>query len=240
MIFTLLLSCMIAGSLACSDVHCQDPVLANELLQVSFLPNKEELRTLCPKVKIFLECRRNFIECPGKSLEEMTTSSDKLESAMAKGMLGGIELVRELCDEDSSFHADYVASVSCYREYLNGAASYCRDNYIVKPVEVFYYDHYNEIDEDDLNGGKYKKLRCLKDAFELACVIDNVGEICGDVAQRAARNALERAKGLLGAGGCDNVKNAADLKSRFLDFLELDEQKRSNVQGIFDLFKRRR
>ncbi|CAL1270109.1 unnamed protein product [Larinioides sclopetarius] len=240
MIFTLLLSCMIAGSLACSDVHCQDPVLANELLQVSFLPNKEELRTLCPKVKIFLECRRNFIECPGKSLEEMTTSSDKLESAMAKGMLGGIELVRELCDEDSSFHADYVASVSCYREYLNGAASYCRDNYIVKPVEVFYYDHYNEIDEDDLNGGKYKKLRCLKEAFEVACVIDDLGNECGDVAQRTARGALERLEPILGITSCKNLINAAHLKSSFLDYLQLNGKSRDTYQGIFDLFKRKR
>ncbi|GBM04611.1 hypothetical protein AVEN_75572-1 [Araneus ventricosus] len=239
MLFIFVLSCMIAGSLACSDARCKDPVLANELLQVSFLPNKEELRTLCPKVMTFLECERDFMECPGQSLDELATSTDKLEAAKAKGMLAGIGLVRDMCDEDSSFHTDYVASVSCYREHLIGAAGKCRDD-IAKPIEEFFYQYHADDDEDDVYEVIFKELRCLRDAYEVACVIGSLGEACGDVAQRTARNVAERLKDVLGINSCKTLQNAADLKSRFLDFLELDEQRRSDIEGIFDLFKRRR
>ncbi|GBM04610.1 hypothetical protein AVEN_75571-1 [Araneus ventricosus] len=234
MFFILVLPCMIAGSLACSDAHCKDPALGDELVQVGFLPNKEQLRTLCPKVISFLECERAFLECPGQSLDELAVSSDKIKRTEARRVLVGIDLIRNMCDEDSSFHNDYV---NCYRRYSNRAARNCTQD-IAKPVQEFFDQLY--ADEDDISGEIVNEIRCLKDAFQLACVIDNIGDVCGDAAERAARNALEGLKSLLGSGSCDNLKNTADLKSRFLDFLELDEQKKRNVQGIFDLFKRRR
>lgn len=79
-----------------------------------------------------------------------------------------------------------------------------------------------------------------KNAYELVCLVDNLGDACGSAAQRTARHALETFKGVLGAGSCTKLENAADLKTRFLDFLELDTGERDRVQGIFDLFKRRR
>ncbi|GBN69511.1 hypothetical protein AVEN_220074-1 [Araneus ventricosus] len=237
MLLALILSCMIAGSLACSDDHCEDRVLADELMAVKFLPNNEQLGILCPKVLTYLECEKDFFECPGRSLEELASSSDKTEATRAKAMLGGMSLVRDLCDEDSSFHHDYLGSVDCFRGFIEEALRTCRQD-AVAPIEKFFDELYHS--EEDISEEAYAEIHCLSDALELSCIIDNLGDSCGTVAQRTAMTALERVKALLKAGCCADVEIAADLKSRFLDFLELEDGRKSAVQGILDLLKRRR
>ncbi|CAL1270112.1 unnamed protein product [Larinioides sclopetarius] len=233
----LFLTIMFAGSFACSDDHCKDPSLPGELIAVNFLPNEKQLGRLCPKVLSFLECERDFLECPGRTLEELATSSDRREASGAKGMLGSLSLVRDLCDEDSSFNHDYLASVDCFRDVFEEVTRTCRDD-VLAPVENFFDEIYPMSDE--LHAETLAEMSCLRDAFELACIVDNLGDSCGTVAQRTAVNALERMKALLKAEICADVKDVADLKSRFLDTLELDEKRRSNFQEIFDLVKRRR
>ncbi|GBM26016.1 hypothetical protein AVEN_141975-1 [Araneus ventricosus] len=228
---------MFRGSLACSDDHCKDQALANELMAVKFLPNNEQLGTLCPKVLTFLECEKDFFECPGRSLDELASSSNKTEARRAKAMLSGMSFVLDLCDEDSSFHHDYIGSVDCFRGFIEAATRTCRQD-VVAPIEKFFDELYHS--EEDITEEAYAEIHCLSDALELSCIIDNLGDSCGTVAQRTAMTALERLKDLLKAGCCADVENAADLKSRFLDYLELDDERRSAVQGIFDLFKRRR
>ncbi|KAF8773500.1 hypothetical protein HNY73_016159 [Argiope bruennichi] len=153
-LLALLFSCMIAGSLACTDDHCKDPDLANELLKVQFLPNREELIYCIQKSYLFLGMRkrREILKCPGNSRNK----------------------------EDGS------------------------------------------------------------DALELACIIDNLGDSCGDVATKTAVTVLERMKAFLKEGSCNDVENAADLKAKFLDFLDFEEPKRSSVKEIFDFLKKRR
>ncbi|CAL1270115.1 unnamed protein product [Larinioides sclopetarius] len=236
MLLHLILSCMIAGSLACSDDHCKDISLANELLEVKFLPSGKQLGTLCPKVLTFLECEKEFIECSeGRSLEEFA-SSDEAKAEAARAMLNGISLIRDLCDEDSSFHNDYIVSVDCFRDFILDAGRMCREN-VAEPIEKFFEELYPS--EDD-RAEALAEIGCLRDAFEVACIMDNLGDSCGSVAQRTAMTALEKLKDAIKSGSCAGVENAADLKSRFLDFLELEDEERSKVQGIFDLFKRRR
>lgn len=237
MLLAVFLSCMIAGSFGCSDLHCKDPKLANELMDVKFLPDARQLASLCPKVLSFLECEKEFFECPGQSLEELATSSDKLEATKGKAMLGGMSLARDLCNEESDFHQDYVGSVDCFRDYIETAGRQCRLE-SAEPIEEFFSQIYPN--EEDITDEAYAEIRCLSDALEVACIIDNLGDSCGSVAQRTAMNALGRMKALLKAGACQDVENAADLKARMLDFLELEDDSRSNVQSVFDLFKRRR
>ncbi|XP_055949932.1 uncharacterized protein LOC129984156 [Argiope bruennichi] len=236
-LLALLFSCMIAGSLACTDDHCKDPDLANELLKVQFLPNREELITLCPKVISFLECEKGFFECPGKTLEEMAVSSVKEDVTTAKAMLGAMSLVRDVCDEDTSFHNDYLGSVECFRGFFPVAGKMCRQD-IAKPIEEFFDQIYSN--EVEVNEEAYAEIRCLSDALELACIIDNLGDSCGDVATKTAVTVLERMKAFLKEGSCNDVENAADLKAKFLDFLDFEEPKRSSVKEIFDFLKKRR
>ncbi|GBM04603.1 hypothetical protein AVEN_75566-1, partial [Araneus ventricosus] len=180
MLLALILSCMIAGSLACSDDHCKDRALADELMAVKFLPNNEQLGTLCPKVLTFLECEKDFFECPGRSLEELASSSDKREATRGKAMLGGMSLVRDICDEDSAFHHDYIGSVDCFRGFIEAAGRACRQD-VVAPVEKFFDELYPS--EGEISEEAYAEIRCLSDALELSCIIDNLGDSCGTVAQ---------------------------------------------------------
>ncbi|CAL1270117.1 unnamed protein product [Larinioides sclopetarius] len=237
MLLTLILSCMIAGSFACSDDHCKDISLANELMEVKFLPSGKQLETLCPKVLTFLECEKGFFECSGgSSLEDLASSSDLEKARVSKAMLSGMSFVRDLCDEDSSLHDDYIESVDCFRDFISVASRMCRED-VFEPIQRFFEEVYPSVED---RGEAYAEISCLRDAFEVACIMDNLGDSCGSVAQRTAMTALEKLKDAIKSGSCAGVENAADLKSRFLDFLELEDEERSKVQGIFDLFKRRR
>ncbi|CAL1270113.1 unnamed protein product [Larinioides sclopetarius] len=233
----LIFSFMIAGSLACSDDHCKDPNLANELLAVRFLPSGKQLENLCPKVLTFLECEKEYFECQGQSLEELASSSDKTVASNANAMLGGISLVRDLCDEDSSFHHGYTESVECFRGYIANAGRMCHQD-VARPLDDFFDVLYPS--EDDITEGAFSEIRCLRETLELACVIDNLSDACGSVAQETAMTVLRKMKPALKQKICEGVENSAELKSRFLDFLEFDDEKRERVQGILDLIKRRK
>ncbi|KAF8773499.1 hypothetical protein HNY73_016158 [Argiope bruennichi] len=148
-------------------------------------------------------------------------------------------MIRDVCDKGSSFHSDYVANVNCYREYFKGPVENCGEN-ITKLVEEFFDQLYADENIYNTSSEIYSQLSCLIDVYEVVCIIDNLGEACGNIAQRQAQEVLKRMKGLYEESPCKNILDSTNLKTMFLDFLKLDEQRRSNLQGIFDLIKRRR
>ncbi|XP_055949952.1 uncharacterized protein LOC129984173 [Argiope bruennichi] len=233
-LFIFILSCMVTGSLACTDEHCQDFTVTTQLYETKFMPNRSQLEIICPNLIKMFECEKTYLECPGQSIEEVAVSSDTVKSKLAKAILGGLSLIRELCDNDSDLQKDYLESVECARSHITDIGRLCLPE-TSKPTEDYFNQFYSN--EDDFFK-KISHISCVKDAFHTACMVYKLRDTCGTVAEKTALYGLERMKDALKANRCANVENAENLKTKFLEFLNYDEQKKNSIKRVLDFFLR--
>ncbi|XP_055950665.1 uncharacterized protein LOC129984742 isoform X2 [Argiope bruennichi] len=75
-------------------------------------PNLEQLRRLCPQTLNFLNCKSKAIE----TCEELAVVPKTNLSVLTKYSMSMENIARDLCNESSSFHQDYVSTINCYKD----------------------------------------------------------------------------------------------------------------------------
>ncbi|XP_055949439.1 uncharacterized protein LOC129983818 [Argiope bruennichi] len=118
-IFVFLLFCAARRSIAfsCDQTRkCDKYSTIQELSDLKFTPNREQLLNLCPRTLQFFDCYFEEIQkCTVLSLPELAATGHELASEMLKTK----NLVVDICNENSSLHGDYAASIECMSQVPN-------------------------------------------------------------------------------------------------------------------------
>ncbi|GIY58012.1 uncharacterized protein CEXT_478421 [Caerostris extrusa] len=222
----------------CDRTKCFDESPMKELYQVLFMPSKDQLLRLCPKILEYVACEFDTIKiCVGQSLEDLATSSNRSVASFSSGLLGVRGLLRDVCDEESTLHKDYVAEIDCYRRYVAFGSMLCVDE--ARSVTNDFMDTVENLIDHD-TGNVNDELQCLRAAYDLACRANELKDFCGVRAQKAFVNIFRRMKGVLGEIFCPNDGDFTHLRQKFLDTMNLQANERNRIEEIFDLFENRR
>ncbi|KAF8773487.1 hypothetical protein HNY73_016146 [Argiope bruennichi] len=219
---------------------CQDLELKKELESIDWVPTTEEhLNNLCPRVMKTLQCLAESIqECTGKDIIELSTSDNKTASAIGHLLVAGGNFVIDACTPGTEFRDNYLSSISCFKDLVmdpEPTMKCHREGYAVYAT----YEQSrellgNEIPDED----KESESWCMVTAYTLACFTSELHDTCGEVARKTFVETMKRFQSLRW-NECTEA-NIRNLKTEFLDFLELEEQKRDIFFSVFESKKRRK
>ncbi|GIY82615.1 uncharacterized protein CDAR_451931 [Caerostris darwini] len=233
---------MIGGTFAifgenCNTDKCESLNTMKELQPLRYMPNKEQLERLCPGTLQYIDCHIEVLEsCTGQRILQLSSSSNKSVSGMSKIILNTRHLIREICDEDTTLHKDYIENIECFRGYISFGPFQCRDE--AEETARQFVENMDSINPDE---DKRAERNCLTNAFEIGCIMTGLGRDCGDRARDLMMQILLTFKdSLLETGGCSGVRGATGLKVKFLESLNLSDEEKSKFQMAFELVKRRR
>ncbi|GFS47839.1 uncharacterized protein TNCV_3598401 [Trichonephila clavipes] len=132
----------------CNRDKCFDLALLDDLKQVKFLPDEDDLKRLCPGILKFIDCEfDNIKDCNGVGIEELAMSPNKSVATLSSILLNVGSLAAEICDEDNLMHQEYIASVNCFREYFpNNQRNECMKE--SRELALGFYESLN-VPEDD-------------------------------------------------------------------------------------------
>ncbi|GBM04614.1 hypothetical protein AVEN_75575-1 [Araneus ventricosus] len=144
-------------------------IVANE----ACFPCSEQLRRLCPKTLQFLNCKSRALE----DCEELAAAPNTNLSVFTKYSMKMENIVRDVCNENSSFHKDYVSKINCYKRMYFKLTDYC-------------WNMFNETERDfieylDLTDKEISdEIKCLMIGYQDACLAEKFLLFCGIDAQR--------------------------------------------------------
>ncbi|GBM04604.1 hypothetical protein AVEN_75567-1 [Araneus ventricosus] len=231
---------MVGGSIAlggnrCDYSKCKDSNPFEELGEVRFMPNAQQLREYCPKMLRFLDCNIDAVQsCAGKTIDELAASSNQSGAEEIAALLGIGSLVRDLCNPHSTLHKDYVANIECFRGFVIVGSRLCSLE-ARETMEDFYTK--SNIEKSGLDDALNAEIKCLEMGYEVTCLSIRLGESCGESARSALVTVVRRLRGLLEAQ-CEG--GPSDLKTKFYNYMEVDDEQMRKIKEMFELFRRRR
>ncbi|KFM68688.1 hypothetical protein X975_18336, partial [Stegodyphus mimosarum] len=188
--------------------------------EIGVAPDGNELIAVCPSAHEFFDCIKNFVsECflPG---DETT------ESLLVTG-----DLVKEICDEESEIHKDYIHSVQCYKSLeKSNVGPFCerRAEALYNAYLHFLREEIEDVDDADRTRHRY----CIETAYKIACISLAILEDCDEVAHLTFLEVVHRSQSLRTICSQDMVE---ELNTMFLDFMEEDDAERRLLTLAFDI-----
>ncbi|CAL1270096.1 unnamed protein product, partial [Larinioides sclopetarius] len=224
----------------CDTTKCQDFELRTELQRIGWVPTTEEqLNRFCPPIMMGLRCAVETIqECIGKDLVELSTSDNKTAAAFGHGVVATRNLITDICTPGTKMRENYLSSISCSKDLLFDPEPMIKCG---RQAYAF-YDKYeesrallgNQIPVED----RESEADCMLSVYKFACFAAELHDTCGEDAYKTLIDIFKRFQ-LLKWSECTEA-NIRDLKTDFLDLLELEEQRRSLFSTVFESQKRRK
>ncbi|XP_035217846.1 uncharacterized protein LOC118191147 [Stegodyphus dumicola] len=225
-------------STACDDIlsECSE-ALESEVELLTGLPNEQELRRICPVFLDVFDCvREKSLKCEGKTAEQAVVSSDDPGDAIAAQLFINMEaLAKEICNEESDLRKSYIRTQPCTREYFSKPPKIqCK-----REAEAAYaaYRDMNEIllaeGEEELD----EDAMCLMEAYAFACIAHDLQLTCNEEARNVLTGIFQRLK--LSRVSC-SVSSLNELKTNFLESLDLEPERRDVFSLAFNSLKKRK
>ncbi|GBM04625.1 hypothetical protein AVEN_75582-1 [Araneus ventricosus] len=234
LIFVLLLSFIAGRSIAfsCDETRkCDEYSTIQELSDLNFTPNREQLLNLCPRTLQFFDCFFEEVQkCTVLSLPELAGTGHELASEMLRTK----NLIVDICNEDSSLHKDYAASIECIRDVTNAQSPVCKDD--TEKVVKGFLESRSLLDAGKDEEFLSEEQLCLEMAYTLACFSEDINKNCGETARRVYLTVLEHSKSVA-AIEC-SIEDDLSLKREFLDYLDLKEDDKTAYWSVFQTFRR--
>ncbi|GIX92313.1 uncharacterized protein CDAR_621781 [Caerostris darwini] len=200
-------------------------------MRAQYLPNDEQLRDLCPKASQYTNCMIEEAEtCLGRTVEEMERCS---HPTFGKMLSGGRSLARDICDENSQFRQDYLASRECYKGFSIIGARHCA--YEALRTADILMKLSNEPSEEEVAARK-----CLLETHTYTCLIMELRNSCGETAQKVFVGVFSRLKGTSSSICNSNEAAASEIRTKLFDILNIQGEVRSEVDTALDLLIKRR
>ncbi|CAL1270103.1 unnamed protein product [Larinioides sclopetarius] len=120
-----------------------------------------------------------FLNCKTRALEdcdELVTASNTNLSILTKYSMNLENIVKDICNESSSFHKNYVSNINCYKKVYFKLIDYCW----IK----FNKTRHHFIKYLDFSDGNANPLKCLLMESQDACVAERFQVFCGESARR--------------------------------------------------------
>ncbi|GBM04631.1 hypothetical protein AVEN_75586-1 [Araneus ventricosus] len=224
----------------CDTTKCQDFELRRELERIGWVPTTEEqLERFCPPTMTALRCAVETLqECVGRDLVELSTSDNKTAAAFAHGIVATRSLITDICTPGTEMRENYLSSISCFKELISDPEATIKCQQQGYAVYTAYEQSRallgNEIAVED----KESETECMANAYALGCFAAELHDTCGEVARKTFVDTLKRFQ-FLKRNECSE-EHIRNLKTEFLDFLQLEEQRRSIFSSVFESKKRRK
>ncbi|GFQ84925.1 uncharacterized protein TNCT_227451 [Trichonephila clavata] len=218
----------------CSGDQCEEFSPMRQLNEIRKFPNKEQLAVLCPIAFKYIECTFDTIkECTGIDIEELMLNESLSEWNMF--LVSMESLLVDLCDEDSSFHKDYIASADCVWRVIDEEPNpECELQGIKRGREFL---NATGISPEDMDENQRAEINCLEMPAIAACITSYLQRHCGEAARRAVLHVVREFKPLI-QQECSS-DNVLKLKRDFLDYLNLEDEEKHAYHSVFEILKRR-
>ncbi|KFM62146.1 hypothetical protein X975_00290, partial [Stegodyphus mimosarum] len=143
-------------------------------------------------------------------------------------------LAKEMCNEESNLHKSYVRTQPCTREYFSAPKMQCK-----REAEAAYaaYRDLNEILPAESEEALDDNAMCLLEAYAFACVAHDLQVTCSEEARNVLTGIFQRLK--LAKIIC-SVSSLDELKTNFLESLELEPERKDVFALAFNSLKKRR
>ncbi|GFR22065.1 uncharacterized protein TNCT_633021 [Trichonephila clavata] len=219
----------------CNPRKCLELSPFEELREVGFLPNKEELRRICPNVSMFMDCEfDNVKDCIGIGVEELAMSPNATIASFASMFLNIASLSADLCNENTPIHQEYIAHLDCLREFFTSTCGMeCfRES---RKLANGFYDSLS-ISEDEFETEQF--ISCVKTPLEIACAALRLQKRCGQLTQNTFVNILTRMQHLVHPD-C-KAEDFGSLKNAFFEYAKLDDEHQEAYRSVVDILLKRR
>ncbi|GFS47852.1 uncharacterized protein TNCV_3598471 [Trichonephila clavipes] len=251
-LFAVLQSYLVLGIFqSCDMMRCQSASLRDQLEAVDWVPSTEEhLETLCPPVLQSIRCIADEVEtCTKMDIFQLAASENKTLSAIGNLFMNTGKFIMDLCDKESDLRRNYLTSASCFKDlvidpeptmkcHTEGNAVYelyAKSLNLLAEQSTEVTD--NEISEEaeEREGSEHW---CMVTAYTLACFSAELQDRCGGLARTTFVDFLKRFQSLKW-NDCSDI-DLINLRSKFLDFLDLEEERRGIYSEVFNTKRRRK
>ncbi|GFQ84924.1 uncharacterized protein TNCT_227441 [Trichonephila clavata] len=218
----------------CGAFQCEEFSPMRQLQEIRKFPNSEQVKELCPIALKYIECIINTTkECTGMSIEELMLNESLSEADRFVVSVG--RLLVDLCDEDSSFHKDYMASADCVWRVIDEEPNpECKLQGIKRGTEFL---NAMGISPEEMDENQRAEINCLEMPATVACITSYLQRHCGEAARRAVLHVVREFKPVI-QQECSS-DNVLKLKRDFLDYLNLDDEEKHVYHSVFEILKRR-
>ncbi|GFS89760.1 uncharacterized protein NPIL_452641 [Nephila pilipes] len=216
---------------SCDLKHCDGESEFDDFVEKEDLPTKEDLARLCPKALNYVVCRMSRMEeCLEMGTEELMKSVDESQSKETLIFLFIANILDTLCDEDTTFHQDYIASVDCISRVIDeGPNEECRLIGDLKLIDLL-TSNMNSIDEEVM-----ENIACLEMPAAIGCFAADLEKSCGVAGRRTLIHFLEEIRPY-----ATKVCSSESILKLRKDFLDDEDLENKNVYKlVFDAMKRR-
>ncbi|GFT29252.1 uncharacterized protein NPIL_679971 [Nephila pilipes] len=226
----------------CDMKRCHAPTLRDQLEAIDYIPTTEEqLESLCPPVLEALRCVAEQIEdCTKQGLFELAASENKTVALMGNLLLSIGKFVIDICDSNSELHRNYIASITCFKDLAVEPEATIKCHQEGNAVYALYAKSLDLLGQDESEAEERQDSEhwCMVTAYTFACFSAELQDKCGDVARTTFVDILKRFQSLKW-NDCSDI-DVHNLRTKFLDFLELEDDRRSIYSEVFNSRRRRK
>ncbi|GFT29254.1 uncharacterized protein NPIL_679981 [Nephila pilipes] len=240
-LFVLLQGSLVLGILRDCDMRrCHAPDLKEDLEAIDFIPTTEEqLDTFCPPILESLRCVAEQIEdCTKMDIFELAASENKTVSAIGSLFLNLGKFVIDVCNKETDLHKNYIASISCFKDLVLQPEPTMKCHQEGNAVYALYANSLELLGEKETDEVQGSERWCMITAYTLACFSAELQDNCGDLARTTFVDILKRFQSLKW-NECSDI-DVVNLRTKFLDFLELEDERRSIYSEVFNSRRRRK
>ncbi|GFQ78022.1 uncharacterized protein TNCT_692081 [Trichonephila clavata] len=220
----------------CNEEKCFDLSPFEELQELNFLPDKEDLKKICPKLLKFLDCEfENIEECNGVGIEELALSPNESVAALSSLLLTIGSISADICNENTVLHHEYIANLDCFRTFFTESfGDECEES--SQRITLGFSDFMKSSEEDEEST---KFISCMETPLEIACVSNLLQTQCGQSARNTFVKVMRRIKPILDIE-CE-LEDIGSLKEAFFGYVILSDEEHEVYRSVLDeLLKRRR
>ncbi|GFT29250.1 uncharacterized protein NPIL_679961 [Nephila pilipes] len=227
---------------SCDMRRCHVPALRDRLAAIDYVPTTEEqLNSLCPPFQEALKCVADqYEECTNKNLFELATSENKTIALMGNLLLNLRRFTTDICDSNSDLRRNYIANIHCFKDLATDPEGTIKCSQEGEAVFVSYAKSLGLLEEgeDEEEAKQHIQYGCYVPAYALACFSVKLQDKCGQVARATLVDLLKLFQPLKWEY-CSDI-NLLNLRTKFFDFLELGDDKRSIYSEVFNSRRRRK
>ncbi|GFQ92513.1 uncharacterized protein TNCT_281511 [Trichonephila clavata] len=227
---------------SCNLLRCNSPAVRDQLQAMNWVPTTEEhLQTLCPPVLRSLRCLGEEVKiCINMDVNQLATSENKTLNIIGNLFLNVGQFATEICSNETDLRRNYLASVSCFKDLYEDPEPQMkchRDGDAIYSLYARSLDLLGEV-QNEVREGEISERFCMVSAYVLACFTANLQDRCGNVARATFVDILRRFH-YLKWKECPDI-DLINLKTKFLNFLELEEGKKDIYSEVFNSQRRRK
>ncbi|GFT92641.1 uncharacterized protein NPIL_170781 [Nephila pilipes] len=211
------------ASVDCEAVALSD-CLPSEFFPVPFPETEAEVDFVCLKLKVYVDCIRNYLEECGN---EDASFEEQLKARYEKID----EVLNDVCEKESKLHIDFIGNIKCLKSSILSHNDSCY--YKTEAVLKIYKQRFPEQTEHiNKNGIYWDEYFCLFEAYDISCLAADAANRCGLQAKNIILEIVKRLNYL--EYSCSEEARVELMN--LIETLNFEVQDKIQLKEIFNIF----